>query len=198
TAPASSASASAGPSAPGVATAASASAAPRPPELAFAASPDDVVDAMLALANVGREDVVFDLGCGDGRILVAAAKRGARAVGFDVDPARVAEAREAARRAGVAELVRVEEADMFTVDLSPATVVTLYLSPEYNKRLLPQLAKLRFGARVVSNDFEIPGVPARQTISVVPRVPAPGVRRRTEAYRVHLWRAPLPDPVPTP
>lgn len=116
-----------------------------------------VVDRMLDMANVGPLDVVYDLGCGDGRIVIAAAKKyGARGVGVDLDPARIREARENARRAGVENLVKFEVADLFKTDLTEATVVTLYLLPELNRRLKPKLfAELKPGARVVSHDFDM-------------------------------------------
>src|SRR5262245_35998076 len=101
---------------------------------------------MLEVAGVGEKDVVYDLGCGDGRILVEAARKyGARGVGIDIDPARVMEARENVKKNGVERLVRIEQGDLFKVDLSPATVVTLYLLPELNARLVPQLEKLQNG-----------------------------------------------------
>jgi SAM-dependent methyltransferase len=117
----------------------------------------EVVDRMLDVANVGPLDVVYDLGCGDGRIVIAEAKKyGARGVGVDLDPARIREARENAKTAGVEQLVRFEVADMFKTDLTQATVVTLYLLPELNRRLKPKLfAELRPGARVVSHDWDM-------------------------------------------
>jgi len=118
-----------------------------------------IVDRMLELAEVGADDVVYDLGCGDGRILVAAAKRnGCRCFGFDINPDRVAEARENAKLGGVEQLVTIEQKDILTLDLSEATVVTMYLLPKLNSKLIPQLDKLRPGARVVSHAFEIEGL----------------------------------------
>ena len=117
----------------------------------------EVVDRMLDVANVGPLDVVYDLGCGDGRIVIAAAKKyGARGVGVDLDPARIREARANAKKAGVEQLVRFEVADLFKTDLTEATVVTLYLLPELNRRLKPKLfAELKPGARVVSHDWDM-------------------------------------------
>ena len=118
-----------------------------------------IVDRMLELAEVGPDDVVYDLGCGDGRILVTAAKRyGCRCFGFDINPDRVAEARENANLGGVEQLVTIEQKDILTLDLSEATVVTMYLLPKLNAKLIPQLDKLRPGARVVSHAFEIEGL----------------------------------------
>jgi ribosomal protein L11 methylase PrmA len=111
---------------------------------------------MLRLAGVGPGDVVYDLGCGDGRVVVEAARLGALAVGVDLDPRRVAEARENARRAGVEDRVELREADLFATDVSGATVVTLYLWPEVNLRLRPKLLReLRPGARIVSHDHDM-------------------------------------------
>ncbi len=115
-------------------------------------TPPDVVRAMLRLAEVGARDVVYDLGCGDGRIVVEAAKLGARGVGVDLDPDRIAEARANARAAGVQARVELVEGDLFQTDVSPATVVMLYLWPDVNLRLRPRLlAQLRPGSRVVSH-----------------------------------------------
>ena len=117
----------------------------------------EVVDRMLDVAKVGPLDVVYDLGCGDGRIVIAAAKKyGARGVGVDLDPARIREARANAKAAGVENLVTFKVADLFETDLTEASVVTLYLLPELNRRLKPKLfAELRPGARVVSHDFDM-------------------------------------------
>ncbi len=117
----------------------------------------EVVDRMLDVADVKPLDVIYDLGCGDGRIVIAAAKKyGARGVGVDLDPARIREARANAKKAGVEGLVRFEVGDLFKTDLTEATVVTLYLLPELNRRLKPKLfAELPTGARVVSHDFDM-------------------------------------------
>jgi ubiquinone/menaquinone biosynthesis C-methylase UbiE len=121
-------------------------------------TPQPVVDKMLELAEVKAGDVVYDLGCGDGRIVVTAAKKfGVKAIGYDIDPQRVKEARENVRKAGVEHLVRIEEADVFTLDLTGASVITLYLLPALNVRLMPQLAKLKPGSRIVSHNFDMRG-----------------------------------------
>lgn len=125
----------------------------------YVVTPFAVVDEMLRLARVGPSDIVYDLGCGDGRIVIAAAERhGARGVGIDIDPRRIEEANEGARQAGVADRVRFAVQDLFQTDFSSATVVTLYLFPELNAKLRPKLlADLRPGARIVSHQFGIPG-----------------------------------------
>jgi ubiquinone/menaquinone biosynthesis C-methylase UbiE len=128
------------------------------PDVVYVPTPQSVVDRMLELAEVKPGDVVYDLGCGDGRIVVTAAKKfGVKAIGYDIDPQRVKEARENVRQAGVEHLVRIEEADVFTLDLSGASVVTLYLLPSLNVRLMPQLAKLKPGSRIVSHNFDMRG-----------------------------------------
>ena len=123
----------------------------------YVVTPQDVVEGILQLAEVGRADVVYDLGSGDGRIVIAAARlHGARGVGFELDPALVRQAEDNARRAGVSHLVEFRVQDVLTVDLSPATVVTVYLSPEANLKLRPRMqAQLRPGARVVSHEFDM-------------------------------------------
>ena len=127
-------------------------------------TPVVVVNEMLRLANVTASDVVYDLGSGDGRILIAAARdRGARGVGLEIDPALVAQSIERARRLGLADRLSFRQQDLFEADLSPATVVTLYLSPDLNRRLRPKLlSELRPGARIVSHSFDMEDwVPSR-------------------------------------
>ena len=123
----------------------------------YVRTPDKVVSAMLKLAGVKASDIVYDLGCGDGRIVIAAAKEyGAHGVGIDIDPERIQEARENARKAGVEALVKFEVNDLFAADIHSATVVTLYLLPDVNLRLRPKLLKdLKPGTRVVSHDFQM-------------------------------------------
>jgi ribosomal protein L11 methylase PrmA len=117
-------------------------------------TPHDVVDRMLRLAEVTSEDVLYDLGCGDGRIVIAAAKLGAQGVGVDIEPFRVAESRENAARAGVEHLTTFTAEDAMTLDVSRATVVTLYLVEWSTEKLMPLLtSQLRKGARIVSHSF---------------------------------------------
>ena len=149
----------------------------------FVATAPEVVNAMLEAAKVGPGDVVYDLGCGDGRIVVAAASRyGARGVGVDLDPERIREARENASRAGVSDRVTFLVQDFFATDVTPATVVALYLSPDVNLRLRPKLLReLRPGSRVVSHQFDMGDwLPERSV-----EVPVAGAARR-----VFLWRIP--------
>lgn len=123
----------------------------------FVPTPQEVVERMLELAQVKKGDVVYDLGSGDGRIVAAAAKKyGVKAVGFEIDPDLVKQSRENIQKAGVAHLAEIRQQDILTVDLSPATVVTMYLLPEVNLKLRPHLWKqLKPGSRVVSHDFDM-------------------------------------------
>lgn len=148
-----------------------------------AATPPDVVDRMLTLAKVGPRDVVYDLGCGDGRIVIAAAQKfGARGVGVDIEPALIAQAEAAAREAGVADRVTFRVQDAMTVDVRPATVVTLYLLAASNVKLRPVLTRqLRPGARIVSHNYPI-GDWEPQTVDTF--VDARGATRT-----LYLWTA---------
>jgi 2-polyprenyl-3-methyl-5-hydroxy-6-metoxy-1,4-benzoquinol methylase len=122
----------------------------------FVPTPQEVVDKMIELAGVKKGDTVYDLGSGDGRIVITAAKKGARAVGFDVDSSLVKESRENIRKAGVQNLAEIKQQDILTVDLSPATVVTMYLLPDVNLKLKPNLlSQLKPGSRVVSHAFDM-------------------------------------------
>jgi SAM-dependent methyltransferase len=139
------------------------------PDVIYVPTPQPVVDKMLELARVTKDDLVYDLGCGDGRIVVTAAKRyKARAVGFDIDPVRVKEARANVAKNKLEHLVTIEQKDIFTLDLTPASVVTLYLLPKLNDRLVPQLEKLAPGSRVVSHDFSITGITPVRELSLRP------------------------------
>jgi SAM-dependent methyltransferase len=122
----------------------------------FVPTPQEVVDKMVELAAVKKGDVVYDLGSGDGRIVITAAKKGARAVGFEIDPDLVKESRENIRKAGMEKLAEIRQQDILTVDLSGATVVTMYLLPDVNLRLKPNLlSQLKPGSRVVSHAFDM-------------------------------------------
>ena len=129
----------------------------RQPDVPYVPTTDEAVPAMLKLASVKKDDVVYDLGCGDGRIVIAAAKDfGARGVGIDINPVRIAEAKENAKKAGVENLVRFEENDLFQADIHGASVVTIFLLPDINLKLRPKLLKeLKPGTRLVSNTFDM-------------------------------------------
>jgi uncharacterized protein (TIGR03000 family) len=154
------------------------------PDVIYVPTPQAVVDRMLQMAEVKKGDVVYDLGCGDGRIVVNAAKKyGCKAVGYDIDPDRVKEALANVRKAGVGDLVTIKEEDIFKQDLSKASVVTLYLLPELNVRLIPQLEKLKPGSRIVSHDFPMKGVKPKQEVTL------DGDDGRE--HKIYLWVTPL-------
>lgn len=140
----------------------------RSPDVIFVPTPNEVVDKMLEMAKVTAKDVVYDLGCGDGRIVITAAQKyGARAVGIDIDPKRIAEANENVKKSGVGDRVRVLNQDLFTTDISEASVVTLYLLPSLNLKLRPTLWKtLKPGTRIVSHDFDMGDWKPEQTLNV--------------------------------
>jgi ubiquinone/menaquinone biosynthesis C-methylase UbiE len=129
----------------------------RTPDVIFVPTPQEVVEEMLKMAKVGPADVVYDLGSGDGRIPITAARMyGARGVGIDIDPERIKEANAAAQAAGVTDKVKFLNQDLFTTDISEATVVTLYLLPSLNLKLLPKLNReLKPGTRIVSHSFDM-------------------------------------------
>jgi SAM-dependent methyltransferase len=156
----------------------------RTPDVIYVPTPHEVVDKMLRLAKVTKDDLVYDLGCGDGRIVVAAAKKyGCKAVGFDIDPKRVAEAKENVKKNKVEHLVTIEQKDIFELDLSKASVITLYLLPSLNVKLIPQLEKLKPGSRIVSHDFDMRGVEPDQRVEVTPK--------DGRTHTVYLWTTPL-------
>ena len=130
---------------------------PQQPDVIYVPTPQEVVEDMLRLANVRKGDVLYDLGSGDGRIAITAAKRyGVRATGIDIDPQRIREANENAKRNGVTDLVKFRNENLFSADFREATVVTLYLLPDLNEKLRPKLwAELKPGTRIVSHQFEM-------------------------------------------
>lgn len=126
-------------------------------DVPYVPTPQSVVDAMLSVAAVNKDDVVYDLGCGDGRIVITAAKKyGARGVGVDIDPDRIQEANANAKTAGVSDRVKFIEQDLFKTDFKEASVVTLYLLPDINLKLRPKLlSELKPGTRIVSHAFDM-------------------------------------------
>ena len=151
-------------------------------DVEYEPTPQNVVDALLRLAKVTRDDVVWDLGCGDGRIPVTAARDyGCEARGFDIDPERVRDSLANARRQHVERLVTIERRDLFTLDMSQGpTVVTLYLLPHLNARLLPQLRKLPAGARVISIAHRMADIEPDEQIVV---------ETELGEFDVYLWKA---------
>jgi len=150
------------------------------PDVIYVPTPQPVVDAMLELAQVTRSDTVYDLGSGDGRIVIGAAKKyGAHGVGIEIDPALIKQARDNAAAAGVSDRVRFVNQNLFATDLKPATVVTLYLLQSINERLRPKLVReLKPGSRIVSHVFNMgPEWPPERTITV-------------DRDRIFLWSIP--------
>ena len=154
---------------------------PRAPTVRYEPSPMSVVRAMTELAAVTARDVVYDLGCGDGRIVIAAAKAGARAVCVDIDPLRIADAQEHARAEGVAQRIQFRNEDLFGVDLSDATVVMLFLSQDFNLELRPRLQSLRPGTRIVSHWHGMGDWKPQREVSVA---------RGWREHPVYLWVIP--------
>jgi outer membrane protein assembly factor BamB len=164
----------------------------RPPDAIYIPTPHDIVDQMLNLAGVKPEDVVYDLGSGDGRIVIAAAKKyGAQSVGYEIDPRLVRLSRESVAANHLENLVRIEHEDIFTLDLSGADVITVFLYPRLMERLLSQFQKLKPGTRIVSHQFELPGVPPQKTLTVESTEDG-------EPHRLFLWTAPLEQAPPAP
>lgn len=158
------------------------------PDVIFVPTPQAVVDKMLEMAKVKKSDVVYDLGCGDGRIPVTAAKKfGCKGFGFDVDPQRIEESTENVKKNKVEALVTITKKDIFTLDLSPANVVTLYLLPRLNVKLIPQLEKLKPGSRIVSHDFDMEGVKPDEVV----RLKAKDDRGNEREHTIYLFTVPL-------
>ena len=156
------------------------------PDVIFVPTPQDIVEKMLELAEIKQGDVVYDLGCGDGRIVVTAAKKyGCKAVGFDVDPQRIKESLENVEKNKVGHLVKIVQDDIFTQDLSKANVVTLFLLPSLNVRLIPQLEKLRPGSRIVSYRFDMDGIKPDKVIQ------ARSDHDEGDTQTIYLWTVPL-------
>jgi len=193
----------------------------RTPDVIYVPTPHEVVAKMLEMAKVTKNDVVYDLGCGDGRIVVAAAKRGCKAFGFDIDPKRMKDSLDtvladrffseiafsAKRKNGLLSdmtitargqlrgpagdqetklqpAVTIKQADIFELDLSPANVVTLYLLPSLNVKLIPQLEKLKPGSRIVSHDFDMRGVEPDEKVHFAST-------KDSNSHTIYLWTTPL-------
>ena len=157
------------------------------PDVPYWPTPPKVVDKMLEMAEVKKSDVVYDLGCGDARILVAAAKKyGVKGFGFDIDPEQVKASLDNIKMNKVEDLVTIKKADIFTLDLKDASVVTLYLYPELNVRLMPQLEKLKPGSRIVSHDWDMKGAKPKEIVKLRAKNEM-GLERE---HKVYLWVVP--------
>jgi SAM-dependent methyltransferase len=161
------------------------SAAAQDTDVPFVVTPDNVTREMLKLADVKAGDHVIDLGSGDGRIVIVAARHfGARGLGVEIVPALVEKSRDNAKRAGVADRAEFREQDLFATDLSPATVITMYLLPEVNLLLKPKLQKLKPGTRIVSHDWDMGTWAPDRTVTVeVPDKPI----GREKTSKLFLW-----------
>ncbi len=172
----------------------------RTPDVIFVPTPQAVVDKMLEMAEVKKGDVVYDLGCGDGRIVVTAAKKyGVKCMGFDIDPVRVKESLANVKSNKVEHLVTIKQADIFTLDLREASVVTLYLLPELNVRLMPQLEKLKPGTRIVSHDFDMRGAKPLVTARITAKNDEThGGESEENDHTLYKWVVPWEKEPPTP
>jgi SAM-dependent methyltransferase len=155
----------------------------RDPDVVFVPTPQEVVDKMLELANVKPGDVLYDLGCGDGRTVITAAKLGARAIGIDINPERIKDSNENAAKNGMTGKVTFRLEDLFEADFKDATVVTLYLLPSLNVKLRPKLWKeLKPGTRIVSHDFDMGDWKADKTVDM-------------DGHTIYFWTVPANPPV---
>ena len=154
----------------------------REPDVVFVPTPQEVVDQMLKVANVGKGDVLYDLGCGDGRTVISAAKLGARATGIDINPVRIKESEENAAKQGMTGKVTFRLEDLFEADFHDATVITLYLLPSLNVKLRPKLWQLKPGTRIVSHDFDMGEWKPEKTIEL-------------DGHTVYFWTVPAKPPV---
>jgi precorrin-6B methylase 2 len=158
------------------------------PDVVFVPTPQEVVEKMLEVAKVTKDDVVYDLGCGDARIPCTAAKKyKCKATGFDIDPERIkdSEATKAKLDKDIQKLVTIKKQDIFKVDLSDATVITLYLLPDLNVKLIPQLKKLKKGSRIVSHAFDMKGVTPDKGYPIKVKT------KDGLEHDVYLWTTPL-------
>ncbi len=157
----------------------------REPDVVFVPTPQEVVDQMLKVANVHAGDVLYDLGCGDGRTVISAAKLGARGIGIDINPERIKESVENAQKAGVMNRVKFLNEDLFEANIKDATVVTLYLLPSLNLKLRPKLwSDLKPGTRIVSHDFDMDDWQPEKTIEL-------------NGHTIYFWTVPAKPPVST-
>ena len=155
------------------------------PDVVYVPTPNDVVARMLKVAGVKRGDVVYDLGCGDGRIVVTAARKfGCKGIGFDINPVRIKESLALVKRSKVGKLVQIKNKNIFKVDLRKASVITLYLLPELNLKLVKQFNKMKPGSRIVSHEYEMKGYKPVKTIEFKSR-------EDNAEHMIYLWTIPL-------
>ena len=139
----------------------------RTPDVVYVGTPYDIVSRMLKIASITKQDLVYDLGCGDGRMVVLAAKKyGCRGIGYDIDPERVSAALDNVKRNDVARLVQIVQADLYKLDFGEADVLSLYLLPDINRKLIPQFERLKPGSRLVFHDYGLEGYAADKTVRI--------------------------------
>ena len=149
------------------------------PDVVWVPTPQEVVDKMLEMADVKEGDILYDLGCGDGRIVSTAAKKfGVRAFGFDIDPQRIKDSTKTVKDNKVEHLVTITQKNIFELDLTTPTVITLYLLPSLNVKLIPQLERCRPGTRIVSHDFDMKGIKPKRIYEM-------------DGHTIYLWVTPL-------
>jgi predicted RNA methylase len=157
----------------------------RTPDVVYVGTPYDVVSEMLHIAQVKKDDLVVDLGCGDARMLVLAAQKyGSRGIGYDIDPDMVWASRRNAEKNRVADLVQIIQADIFTVDISKADVLLIYLLPEMNLRLIPQLESLKPGSRLVFHNYDLEGIVPEKKVKVISN-------EDNSSHTLYLYTTPL-------
>jgi cyclopropane fatty-acyl-phospholipid synthase-like methyltransferase len=157
----------------------------RTPDCVYVGTPQDVVYRMIELAEIRKGDLVCDPGCGDGRLLIAAARRHeCRGIGYELDPKLAEEARQIARQRGVAHAVRFEEQDIFTVDYSQANVIVAYLLPEMITRLVPAFEKLKPGSRIVAHDYPMDNIVPERTVTMTSN-------EDNVKHTIYVYRTPL-------
>ncbi|MEJ2110809.1 MAG: 50S ribosomal protein L11 methyltransferase [Acidobacteriota bacterium] len=155
------------------------------PDVVYVGTPYDIVSRMLQMGQVKKGDLVIDLGCGDARMLVLAAKKyGSRGIGYDIDPDMVRESRKNVSRNKVEDLVKIIQADIFTVDISEADVLPLYLLPEMNLRLIPQLETLKPGSRLVFHNYDMEGIIPDKVVEVISN-------EDNSSHTLYLYTTPL-------
>jgi precorrin-6B methylase 2 len=158
----------------------------------YVPTPNDVVEKMLEMVAVKKSDLLYDLGCGDGRIVVMAAKKyGCKAVGYEIVPELVEKGRKNIEKRKVEHLAKIKQADIFKLDLSEPSVITLYLLPNMNIKLIPQLKKLKPGARIVAHDYPIGGIQADQSITMTSN--EDNVKHSIYLYTVPLKKEPVEE-----
>ncbi len=157
----------------------------RTPDVVYVGTPYDLVSAMLQLAQVKKDDLVVDLGCGDARMVVLAAQKyGSRGIGYDIDPDMVRASRNNIEKGKVGNLVKIIQADIYTVDISKADVLPLYLLPEMNLKLLPQFDTLKPGSRIVMHNYDIEGIVPDKTVEVISN-------EDNSSHTLYLYTTPL-------